>query len=326
MKAKSIIMGVALCAISSLSFTSCYLPTGYGPDNGYDSAYATDYGYGGNYVTSSYVSGGGMVGGTYVDYQYDSYGYPVFGYAGGQPIYGYTYAGSPIFSINLLIGNCYVPPWRPAAYWHGVYRPHSSWHRYHPPICRPLPSPRYYHDRRIAPPAGINGRRPDFSNGPRPGANPSRPSGNMPNTRYTGNTGPGSSSHSPAANRPTNNRPASGNTFDRAPSSSSYPAAGVQSRPAGGSSSNPAYNRPTRPTSSGASPSGIGSRPTSSSRPSSGQQPSAGAHPSSSDGGGRVSAPTHTEHPSIGSGAGGGGRISAPTQGGGGLRGSGRGR
>ena len=65
---------------------------------------------------------------------YDANGFPIYGYAYGRPVYGYTVAGDPIFSINLLYAGCYVPNWGPASWCHHHHHyPHGVHHAPKPP-------------------------------------------------------------------------------------------------------------------------------------------------------------------------------------------------
>lgn len=43
--------------------------------------------------------------------RYDAYGTAIFGYDGNRPIYGYSQIGRPIYALNQLYADCYVPSW-----------------------------------------------------------------------------------------------------------------------------------------------------------------------------------------------------------------------
>ncbi|MEG0587457.1 MAG: hypothetical protein RR506_06050, partial [Akkermansia sp.] len=106
MNIKLMIRSLAFSAAGCLVLSSCYDPN-------------WDVGVGASYNSGGY--GGSSYGGNY----YDTTGYPVFGYQGGRPVYAYDTYGRPVYSINLIYRNYYIPSWRPAHYYHGHYhRPH----------------------------------------------------------------------------------------------------------------------------------------------------------------------------------------------------------
>ena len=43
--------------------------------------------------------------------RYDAYGSAIFGYDGDRPVYGYSQIGRPIYALNQLYADCYVPCW-----------------------------------------------------------------------------------------------------------------------------------------------------------------------------------------------------------------------
>ena len=90
------------------------------------------------YTNASVSVGGPNVSATvsWTNASYDANGFPIYGYSYGQPVYGYTVSGSPIFSIDLLYAGCYVPDWRPApwcTHHHHYHYPHGCHHAPKPP-------------------------------------------------------------------------------------------------------------------------------------------------------------------------------------------------
>lgn len=89
---------------------------------------------------------------------YDSSGNAIYGYDGTQAVYGYTAAGTPIYSPSQLTAGCIVPNWAPRPGARplppGVHRggpPPRAHHKNAGPLRKPgdkAPGARGGHDRR----------------------------------------------------------------------------------------------------------------------------------------------------------------------------------
>lgn len=102
----------------------------------------------GSYSSSGYYAPSYSCSVAWTAASYDANGFPIYGYSYGRPVYGYTTAGSPIFSINLLYAGCYVPNWGPASWCHSHHHyPHGVHHAPKPP--------KHHHDHKpgVRPPS-----------------------------------------------------------------------------------------------------------------------------------------------------------------------------
>ena len=226
---------VAPVCVGSLLFTGC-VPDPYWDDDYFSTSF-------------SYSSGG------YGGYMYDTAGFPIYGYYGGRPVYGYTPAGSPIYSINLLYSGCYVPSWGPAPHYRGPHRWPSGIRR----LERPRPHwnhgrmPVYNHRRPDRP---INNHRPVppknwHGNDPRPNNRPvvHRPDDKRPSFNHRPGDRP--SLGRPSPNRPSD-RPSLGRpSFDHKKPQPLRPSV---IRPGSGSPNLSVSNRPSRPSMNPSSP------------------------------------------------------------------------
>ncbi len=130
----------------------------------------------------SYAAPGSVnAGAAWTNASYDANGFPIFGYSYGRPVYGYTAAGTAIFTIAALTALCFVPHWSPAWWYHGPYHYPHGIHR----VPAPPAFPRGHHPNMRPPGGTMPPPRPSVSHPKHPGVN------GFPRPASPGMRGPG---------------------------------------------------------------------------------------------------------------------------------------